>query len=204
MELVVWSVPLLVILFLGSMAWVGSHRLDPARRLDTRAAPLTVQVVSLDWKWLFIYPEQGIASVDRLVIPAGRPVRFELTSGSVMTAFFVPRLGSMIYTMNGMQTMLHLQADRPGRYQGRASHFSGDGFSDMAFPVDAVAPQAFAGWVAATRARGGALDAAHYAALARPGRTPPITYAAVSPGLFRRIVDQTVPLAPGTRPGHES
>src|SRR5262249_18358978 len=140
-ELVVWSIPVLVVMFLGGMAWVSSHQLDPAEPAGP-GKPLDVQVVSLDWKWLFIYPDQGVASVNRLVLPVGTPVRFQLTSASVMTAFFIPRLGSMIYTMNGMVTPLNLRADRPGVFQGEASHFSGDGFSDMRFETDAVTPAA--------------------------------------------------------------
>src|SRR4051812_2326242 len=121
-ELVVWAIPTLVILFLGGVTWIGSYDLDPARPLSSHVKPLEVQVVSLDWKWLFIYPEQGVAAVNELVVPAGRPVHFSLTSASVMNAFFVPQLGSMIYAMNGMTTQLHLQADRPGDFYGRSSH----------------------------------------------------------------------------------
>ena len=132
-ELVTWGIPLLTITLLGGVAWVGSHELDHAKPLPSRAGspPLEVQVVSLDWKWLFIYPGQGVASVNQLVIPAGRPVHFSLTSASVMNAFFVPQLGSMIYVMNGMASDLNLQADQPGTFRGISSHFSGDGFPGM-------------------------------------------------------------------------
>ncbi|TKB40438.1 MAG: ubiquinol oxidase subunit II, partial [Mesorhizobium sp.] len=122
-ELVVWSIPILVILFLSGIIWIGSHDLDPMKPLDSQQKPLEVQVVSLDWKWLFIYPEQNVASINQLVVPAGRPVHFSLTSASVMNAFFVPQLGGMIYTMNGMTTQLHLQADQPGEFYGRSAHF---------------------------------------------------------------------------------
>ena len=142
-ELVVWSIPLLVIMFLGGIAWIGSHDLDPAKPLGTKAKGLKVQVVSLDWKWLFIYPDQGIASVNQLVVPVGTPIHFTLTSASVMNAFFIPQLGSMIYTMNGMTTQLHLQADREGVFHGLSSQFSGDGFPGMHFQVRAVAAEAF-------------------------------------------------------------
>ncbi|HEX3994797.1 MAG TPA: ubiquinol oxidase subunit II, partial [Acetobacteraceae bacterium] len=128
-ELVVWGIPLLVVMLLGGVGWIGSHDLDPAEPLASSAPPLEVQAVSLDWKWLFIYPKQGVASVNQLVVPAGVPIHFSLTSASVMTAFFVPQLGSMIYTMNGMMTQLNLVADAPGTFPGLASHFSGDGFS---------------------------------------------------------------------------
>ena len=114
LELIVWAIPLLVIMLLGGVTWIGSHDLDPAKPLASNTPPLEVQVVSLDWKWLFIYPEQHVASVNQLVVPAGVPVHFSLTSASVMNAFFIPQLGSMIYTMNGMTTQLNLQADAPG------------------------------------------------------------------------------------------
>src|SRR6266850_772316 len=129
-ELVVWAIPLLVIILLGGVAWIGSHELDPAKPLASNTPPLEIQGVSLDWKWLFIYPDQRVASVNQLVVPAGVPLHFSLTSASVMNAFFIPRLGSMIYTMNGMTTQLNLQADAPSTFRGQSSHFSGDGFSD--------------------------------------------------------------------------
>jgi cytochrome o ubiquinol oxidase subunit 2 len=141
-------------MLLGGVAWIGSHRLDPATPLASDTPPLEIQAVSLDWKWLFIYPDQRIASVNQLVVPAGVPLRFSLTSGSVMSAFFVPQLGSMIYTMNGMRTRLNLQADTPGTFRGLASHYSGDGFSDMHFAVRAVPPAEFADWVEARADRG--------------------------------------------------
>ena len=116
LELVVWAIPLMVILLLGGVTWIGSHQLDPARPIASKAAPLEIQVVSLDWKWLFIYPDQRVATVNQLVVPVGVPLHFALTSASVMNAFFIPQLGSMIYTMNGMTTQLWLQADHAGTY----------------------------------------------------------------------------------------
>ena len=201
LELIIWAIPILTILFLGGVIWIGSHRLDPARPLEG-GRPLEVQVVSLDWKWLFLYPEQGVASVNRLVIPAGRPVLFRLTSASVMNVFFVPRLGSQIYTMNGMATELHLQADRPGTFPGQSAHFSGDGFSDMNFTVDAVPAAQFDGWAAATRAGGPVLDGPAYQALARQGTVArPTTYRAVHPRLFDAVVHQQLPPAAGPQEG---
>ncbi|MET0745403.1 MAG: ubiquinol oxidase subunit II [Microvirga sp.] len=198
-ELIVWSIPILVILFLGGVIWVGSHDLDPRRPIASSTPPLDVQVVSLDWKWLFVYPDQGIASVNELVVPAGTPIRFTLTSSSVMNVFFVPQLGSMIYTMNRMETELHLQADQPGTYRGQSSHFSGDGFSDMAFTVRAVAQGEFDGWLAGVRGAGPDLDAAGYGELARQSQdVKPHTYRNVLPGLFEDIVSQK--LAPGPGP----
>src|SRR3984885_340462 len=134
-ELIVWAIPLLVIMLLGGVAWIGSHDLDPAKPLASDTPALEIQGVSLDWKWLFIYPSQGVASVNELVVPAGVPIHFSLTSASVMNAFFVPRLGSMIYTMNGMRTQFTPRADAPVTFLGLSSHYSGDGFSGMHFDV---------------------------------------------------------------------
>ena len=187
-EMIVWSIPALVIMFLGGIAWIGSHDLDPPRPIESAAAPLDVEVVSLDWKWLFIYPDQGIASVNRLVVPAGTPIRFRLTSASVMNSFFVPQLGSQIYTMPGMTTRLNLQADQPGVYKGFSAQFSGDGFSDMRFDVAVVPADQFAAWVETAKTQEQTLDSAAYAELARPSKAlPPTTYASVTPGLFETI-----------------
>ena len=187
-EMIVWSIPALVIVFLGGIAWIGSHDLDPPRAIESAAAPLDVDVVSLDWKWLFIYPDQGIASVNRLVVPVGNPIRFRLTSASVMNSFFVPQLGSQIYTMPGMTTRLNLQADQPGVYKGLSAQFSGDGFSDMHFQLEAVSEPDFAAWVRATTSQGEILDAAAYGRLAHPSKAvAPITFTRVVPGLFETI-----------------
>jgi cytochrome o ubiquinol oxidase subunit 2 len=201
-ELVTWSIPFLTVMFLGGVAWVGSHRLDPAEPIASSGKPLEVQVVSLDWKWLFIYPGQQVASVNDLVIPAGTPVRFALTSASVMTAFFVPQLGSMIYTMNGMSTQLNLQADHPGTYYGEAAHFSGDGFADMHFTVRALAAEAFTDWVKTAKGTGQSLDRAAYTALMQQSaNVQPFTYRAVAPNLYEQIVTLTVPPGPGPQEG---
>jgi cytochrome o ubiquinol oxidase subunit II len=197
-ELVVWSVPFLTITFLGAIAWIGAHRLDPATPLDSDRKPLEVQVVSLDWKWLFLYPEAGVASVNELVVPAATPVRFRLTSSSVWNSFFVPKLGSMIYTMRGMVTTLNLMADQEGELRGLSTHFSGDGFSDMHFPVRAVSDTAFADWVKGAQGSGVALDRASYAEIAKQGTLDaPRSYGSIEPGLFDGIVAQTVPPGPG-------
>jgi cytochrome o ubiquinol oxidase subunit 2 len=197
-ELVTWSIPTLTIILLGGVTWIGSHELDPAQPLPSKTPPLEVQVVSLDWKWLFIYPAQKIASVNQLAIPAGVPVHFSLTSGSVMNVFFVPQLGSMIYTMNGMRTQLYLIADTPGTFHGQSSHYSGDGFSGMEFDVQALPPDRFAAWVAAAGAAGPTLDKAAYQALSvQSMNVQPFTYRAADPGLFAQIVGGTVPPGPG-------
>src|SRR3981189_1109485 len=150
LEMLVWSIPAMTVLLVGGVAWAGSHDLDPRKLLASTAKPVRVQVVSLDWKWLFIYPDQGIATVNQLTIPVGTPVSFELTSSGVMNSFFVPQLGSQIYTMAGMMPRLHLQADHPGTFPGLSAQFSGDGFADMRFNVDAVPAENFAQWVDAT------------------------------------------------------
>ena len=190
LELLVWSIPAMTVLLVGGVAWVGSHDLDPRKPIDSNVKPVAVQVASLDWKWLFIYPEAGIASVNHLVVPVGTPISFELTSSSVMNSFFVPQLGSQIYTMSGMATHLELQADHVGTYPGLSVNFSGDGFADMRFAVDAVPPEQFAEWVNATRSSGTVLDRAAYSELAQPTHAVvPFTYRAVDPGLFDEILN---------------
>jgi cytochrome o ubiquinol oxidase subunit 2 len=198
LELIVWGIPILVILLLGGVIWIGSHELDPAQPLASKTPALEVQVVSLDWKWLFIYPNQRVASVNQLVLPAGVPIHFSLTSASVMNAFFVPQLGSMIYAMNGMTTQLNLQADSPGTFHGLSSHFSGDGFPGMHFDVHAVPPEQFATWVETTRNSGPTLDPTSYATLAKQSMNiSPFTYRAAAPQLFQQIVAQILPPGPG-------
>jgi cytochrome o ubiquinol oxidase subunit II len=199
LELLVWAIPAFVVIFLGGVAWVGSHDLDPAVPLPSRQTPLEVDVVALDWKWLFIYPAQHLASINRLVLPVGTPVHFRLTSATVMNVFFVPQLGSEIYTMNGMVTELNLEADRPGTYLGLAAHFNGDGFADMHFDTEAVSPDEYSQWVARARANGPVLDEEAYRALLRPSsNVSPHTYRAVAPGLFEAVASQRLP--PGQGP----
>jgi len=188
-ELVVWSIPALVVTFLAGIAWIGTHDLDPPKPLASQVPPLEIQVVSLDWKWLFIYPEQGIASVNRLPVPVGTPLHFSITSASVMNSFFVPQLGGQIYTMSGMTTQLQLQADHSGSYPGLSAQFSGDGFADMRFIVDAVPAEQFEQWVSATRNDGPVLDPQTYSDLAKPSEAvAPFTYRKVAPNLFNGII----------------
>jgi len=192
-EFVLWSIPTLIVILLGGVIWISSHQLDPRAPIPAKGNPLRVEVVALDWKWLFIYPDQGIATVNQLVIPAATPVNFRLTSATVMNSFFVPQLGSQIYTMGGMTTHLNLLADNPGEFQGFSAMFSGDGFADMRFVAKAVPAGDFDSWVAQVRGSGSALDLPGYAALAKPSlAVPPTTYRAVEPGLFERIIEQTV------------
>jgi cytochrome o ubiquinol oxidase subunit II len=199
LELLVWSIPALVIFFLGGIAWISAHLLDPAEPLKSKAQPLEVEVVSLDWKWLFIYPQQNVASVNRMVVPVGVPLNLKITSASVFNVFFVPQLGSEIYAMYGMTSRLNLQADRPGVYLGLSAHFSGDGFPGMSFDVDAVSPREFAGWAASARAVGPVLDEAAYRGLLEQTQNVnPYTYRSVQTGLFGEIVHQELP--PGEGP----
>ena len=201
-EIIVWAIPLLVIMFLGGVIWIGAHQLDPYEPLATQGKPAEVQVVSLDWKWLFIYPNDGVASVNELVIPAGTPVHFSLTSASVMNAFFVPQLGSMIATMNGMVTQLNLEADRPGVYFGESAQFSGEGFAGMTFNVRAVSQEEFAQWIGTARQSGPALDRAAYLTLAQQSQNVrPSTYRTVEPQLFDAIVSHDLPPGPGPHAG---
>jgi cytochrome o ubiquinol oxidase subunit 2 len=204
-EAIVWSVPILTIVLIGGIIWTGSYELDPFKPLPSKTRPLEVQVVSLDWKWLFIYPQQGIATVNQLVVPAGVPVRFSITSASVFNVFFVPRLGSMIYAMPGMVSQVNLQADRPAVLFGQSSHFSGDGFSDMQFQVKSVAPADFTAWANQTRSAGPVLDGPAYAQLARQSqRVTPFTYSGVDATLFRAISAQTIAPGPGPEPANSS
>src|ERR1700674_5394903 len=154
-EMIIWSIPALVILFLGGIAWTGSHDLDPPAPLAESAAPLDIEVISLDWRWLFIYPPEGIASLNRLVVPAGVPLRFRLTSTTAINSFFVPQLGSQIYAMPGMVSRLNLKADQPGTFQGLSAQFSGDGFSDIRFDLVSTEAEAFKDWINTTKTQVG-------------------------------------------------
>jgi cytochrome o ubiquinol oxidase subunit 2 len=188
LELLVWSIPAMTVFLVGGVAWVGAHDVSPRKPIASTVKPLRIQVASLDWKWLFIYPDQGVASVNRLTIPVGTPISLELTSSGVMNSFFVPQLGSQIYTMSGMVTRLHLQADQPGTYRGFSAQFSGEGFADMHFDADAVTSEKFTQWIDGVRSAGPELNAKTYADLVKPSAAvAPFTYRAVEPGLFDKI-----------------
>jgi cytochrome o ubiquinol oxidase subunit 2 len=189
LEVLVWSIPAMTVFLVGGVAWVGAHDVSPRKPIESTVKPLRIQVASLDWKWLFIYPDQGVASVNRLTIPVGTPISLELTSSGVMNSFFVPQLGSQIYTMAGMTTRLNLQADHSGSYRGFSAQFSGEGFADMHFDADAVSNDTFAQWLDSVRSAGPELDAKSYADLAKPSTSvAPFTYRAVAPGLFDGIL----------------
>lgn len=190
-EVVVWTIPCIIIAILATITWRTTHALDPYKPLESQAKPITIQAVSMDWKWVFIYPDYGVASVNELALPTNVPVHFEITSDSVMNAFFIPQLGSQIYAMAGMETQLHLIANQPGSYAGLSSNFSGPGFSDMHFTAIATSSQGFQDWIDKAKASAQSLDDQTYHALAQPSEKVPVTYYTnVQPGLFNRIIAQ--------------
>jgi len=201
-ELVVWSVPALTVILLGGVAWISAHDLDPAKPIAGSQKPLRIQAVSLDWKWLFLYPEQNVATINTLTVPAGVPLQFELTSASVMNAFFIPQFGSMIYTMNGMTTRLNLLADTPGTFGGLSTNFSGDGFAGMHFDVNVVPSEQFSKWVQDASKADKSLDAQNYQEIAKPtlGNVP-VMYRLADPDLFQSIATQKLPPSPGAASG---
>jgi cytochrome o ubiquinol oxidase subunit II len=193
-ELIIWSIPALVIVFLGGMAWIGSHDLDPPKPLTAQHPAVEVEVIALDWRWLFIYPDYGVATVNQLTVPTGVPIHFRLTSTSVMNSFFIPQLGSQIYTMPGMTTQLNLQADEAGTYKGLSAQFSGDGFSDMRFALLATSSQEFQQWIVQTRAHGGVLDHAEFMELSRPTHAgEALSFAQIDPELFTMVSSGMMP-----------
>lgn len=175
-EIIWWAIPGAIILVLSIITWNSSHALDPFRPLSSTKPPLTIQVVSLDWKWLFIYPQQRIASVNLVQMPVNVPVNFELTSDSVMNSFWVPALGSQIYTMPGMSTQVHLMATQAGSYRGSSANISGEGFAGMDFTAKAASQNEFNTWVKQAQASSNYLDLASYDSLARPSQNVPAAY----------------------------
>lgn len=191
-EAVVWAIPCLIILGLATITWISTHQLDPYKPLTTanKAKPVEVEVVSMDWKWLFIYPDYGVASVNELAMPTGTPVHFKLTSATVMNSFFVPQLGTQIYTMSGMQTQLSLIADKPGAYDGISANYSGPGFAGMKFTAKAMSDADFAAWVANAK-KAPALDGAAYKVLEQPTDKLPVAYyGSVAPNLYHDILNK--------------
>jgi len=188
-DAVVWLVPALIVIAVGVLVWRSTHKLDPYREIASDVPPLDVQVVAQDWKWLFIYPEQGIAVVNQMAIPSGRPISLRITSDTVMNSFYVPALAGQIYAMAGMQTRLQMLADTQGKFVGRNTQYSGGGFSDQYFEVLATSPADFEAWVAKAKQSSDKLDTAGYARLAEKSRRNPIAYySAVEPRLFDSII----------------
>lgn len=169
LDVFAWGVPALIVAVLAFLVWTRTHSLDPYRSPTPGEAPLEVQVIGLDWKWLFLYPEQGIATVNELVLPVGRPVQLRLTSDTVMQSLLLPRLGGQIYAMAGMQTQRYLQIPAPGQFEGRNAQYSGEGFQDQHFPIRVLAEADFQAWTRQVGQAREALDCAHYQVLARPG-----------------------------------
>src|SRR3978361_1965650 len=201
-ELVVWSIPTLTIILLGGVAWLGAHQLDPGKAVEGSAQPLRIQAVSLEWKCVFLYPDHPVATINTLTVPAGVPLRFELTSSSVRNVFFIPQFGSMIYTMNGMATQLNLRADRPGTFQGLSAHFSGDGFPDMHFDVHVVPSEQFSKWAEEASGADKSLDEASYSEIAKPStKSQPAIYRLADAQLFHSVVTQKLPPSPGFQTG---
>ena len=191
LDIVVWLVPAALVAVLTAMTWIYTHRLDPYMPIDTNLDPLKVQVVAQDWKWLFIYPRQHIATVNKLVIPANRPISFDITSDTVMNAFFIPQLGGQVYAMAGMRTELHLLADQPGTYYGENTQYSGRGFPFQHFEVVAKPEHDFDAWVSTVKQQGQVLDWGNYQALRKPAARAPVGYyTTVEDGLFDRIMAQ--------------
>ncbi|MFL6718773.1 MAG: ubiquinol oxidase subunit II [Burkholderiaceae bacterium] len=202
LELVIWGAPLLIIIALGLLTWISTHLLDPFRpvqRIDenrpvaANVKPLEVQVVALDWKWLFIYPEQGVATVNELVTPVDVPINFKISASTVMNSFYIPALAGQIYAMPGMETQLHAVMNKPGVYDGFSANYSGAGFSYMRFKYHSVSDADFKDWVQKTKAAGGELGRDGYLALEKPSEREPVRrYGAVMPGLFKAVVNRCV------------
>ena len=193
LELLVWSVPLLVIIFLGGIGWVASHELDPQRPLASRQRPITIQVVALDWKWLFIYPDYGIATLNELAAPVDRPITFRITASSVMNSFYIPALAGQIYAMPGMETKLHAVVNHAGTYKGFSANYSGAGFSGMNFKFQGLDDKGFDDWVANAKSAGGSLGRAEYLQLEKPSQNEPVRrWGSIDADLYRLILNMCV------------
>ena len=190
-DAIVWLVPALIVIAVAVLLWRSTHKLDPYREIASQQRPVDIQVVGQDWKWLFIYPEQGIATVNQMAIPTGRPISLRITSDTVMNSFYVPALAGQIYAMAGMQTRLQMLADQPGKFVGRNTQYSGGGFSDQYFEVLATPQAEFDAWVAKAKQSPDKLDAATYARLAQKSRNNPVVYySTVEPRLFDSIIEK--------------
>jgi cytochrome o ubiquinol oxidase subunit 2 len=193
-DLVVWLVPAAIVAALGTLAWITTHQLDPYRPIDPEVKPISIDAVAMDWKWLFIYPEQQIATVNQIVFPANVPLSFRITSDTVMSSFFIPQLGSQIYAMPGNLSRLYLKANVPGVFAGQNQQFSGSGYAGMHFEAIATSPEAFAAWVQKARQSPERLDSARLSALRRPSENSPVQlYSGVDPDLLVRIIQAHMP-----------
>ncbi|WP_020203454.1 MULTISPECIES: ubiquinol oxidase subunit II [Cupriavidus] len=202
-EVVVWLIPCLIILVLGIITWKSSHDLDPYKPIESDVKPITIEAVALNWKWLFIYPELHIATVNEIAFPVNTPVNFKITSDSIMNSFFIPQLGSQIYAMAGMETKLHLIANEAGSYDGMSANYSGGGFSGMKFKAKAVSNFDFEQWVKQVRASSRELNLADYEQLAKPSEKEPVTlFAKVDPQLYHGILHKYMDGAGGAIAGN--
>jgi cytochrome o ubiquinol oxidase subunit 2 len=202
LELVIWAAPLLIIIALGALTWISSHTLDPfrplrhldaERRVPAQVKPLTIEVVALDWKWLFIYPEQGIATVNVVAAPVNVPINFKITASSVMNSFFVPALAGQVYAMPGMQTQLNAVMNSPGSYEGFSANYSGAGFSGMRFEFKGLSQEGFSQWVQSVKGSGQELSKERYVNLAAPSDREPVhLYSSVDASLYDAILNQCV------------
>ncbi|WP_261371075.1 cytochrome ubiquinol oxidase subunit II [Sphingobium sp. B2] len=192
LEFLIWIPPTAIVAGLGILLWQSTHRLDPYRAISSSQSPMIIQAVALDWKWLFIYPDAHIATINRMPIPAGRPIRIELTSGTVMQSLFVPRLAGQVYAMAGMRTELNLAASKPGVYRGENSQYNGQGFARQKFDVVALPPADYQHWVERMQTQASAFDGADYDHLFKPSMLPKSAYySAVPDGVFGRILDRS-------------
>jgi cytochrome o ubiquinol oxidase subunit 2 len=190
-EVIVWGVPLVIVAILAVLIWKTSHSLDPFRPIDSDVKPITIEAIAVDWKWVFIYPEQGIATINEIAFPVDTPVNFRITSDTVMNTLFIPALGSMVYAMGGMQTQLHLLAHEAGDFGGGSANYSGAGFSDMKFVAHATSAQDFTAWVEKVKTSPKTLDTQAYADVAQPSEKHPIEhYSSVTPNLFQNVIDK--------------
>lgn len=206
LELVWWGIPLVLIVILAVVTWQSSHALDPYKPLNSTKQPLRVQVIALQWKWLFVYPDQGIASVNYLRIPEDRPINFEITADAPMNSFWIPQLGGQVYAMNGMSTKLHLIADRPGTYDGMSANISGEGFADMKFVTEATSQKDFDNWVKYNKKNTRPLTLQAYGTLAQPSiQKKPSIYTTTDFDVYSGVIDKYMkptPITP-TTPMHE-
>ncbi len=198
-EIVVWGVPLIIIAVLAVIVWKSTHELDPYKPLDVAGEPLHVDVIATDWKWVFVYPDLGIATVNQLNFPANRPLAFNITSNSTMNTFFIPQLGGQIYAMAGMRTQLHLIANEPGQFRGMSGNYSGHGFSNMKFIATASSNEDFERWVTEVRSAPDALSFTQFKALAAPSKNAPVQhFSSVEPLLFKKVIDQFIGVGENT------
>ncbi|WP_394332134.1 ubiquinol oxidase subunit II [Piscirickettsia litoralis] len=194
LEIIWWGVPIIIIAILGVITWHSTHKLDPYRPLDVKrngevVKPITIQAISLEWKWLFIYPDQGIATVNYVQFPVHQPVKFLITSDAPMNSFQIQQLAGQIYSMNGMQTKLHMMANKMGEYRGRSVSFSGDGFANMRFVTKVTSENDFDKWVQSVKASPNKLTTAEYKKLVVPSESnPPEYFSSVKPGLFKEVM----------------